>query len=160
MQSGAVVQGTKPFRTGLSPEIWIVIVLCALAFLLNRHIVRPWILENAVTWPVTVVVYSLPNLVEAILGTITIAGILLDIRLRVAGTVSYSDCTTVYAIATVIAGLFVIASEVNLIRFRGPNIYDLYDLVASVLGLFLVYFLLTRFGLFYEREADLESDNE
>ena len=154
------MQGSKPFRGGLSPEIWIVIGLCALAFLLNLHIVRPWVLENAVNGPVTVVVNSLPNLVEAIVGTITIAGFLLDIRQRVAGPRFYSDSTTVYAVATVIAGLFVILSEVNWIRFRGPNVYDPNDLVASVLGLFLIYFLLVRFGIYYECEAESESDDE
>ena len=154
------MQGSKPFRGGFSPEIWIVIGLCALAFLLNRHIVRPWVLENAVNGPVTVVVNSLPNLVEAIVGTILIAGILLDIWRRVGGPRFYLDCTTIYAVATVIAGLFVISSEVNWIRFRGPNVYDPNDLVASVLGLFLIYFLLVRFGLFYERETESESDDE
>ena len=154
------MQGSKPFRGGFSPEIWIVIGLCALAFLLNRHIVRPWVLENAVNGPVTVVVNSLPNLVEAIVGTILIAGILLDIWRRVGGPRFYLDCTTIYAVATVIAGLFVILSEVNWIRFRGPNVYDPNDLAASVLGLFLIYFLLVRFGLFYERAAESESDDE
>jgi len=153
------VQGSKPFRGGLSPEIWVVIGLCALAFLLNRHLVRPWVLENAVYGSVTIVVNSLPNLVEAILGTILIAGFLLDIRRRVVGPVSYSDCTTVYAVATVIAGLFVILSEVNWIRLRGPNVYDPNDVAASVVGLCLIYFLLTRFGLFYEREAESEGDD-
>jgi hypothetical protein len=154
------VQGGKPFRGGLSPEIWIVIGLCALAFLLNRHIVRPWVIESVVNGPLTVVVNSLPNLVEAMLGTIIIAGILLDIWRRVAGPRIYSDCTTIYAVATVIAGLFVISSEVNWIRFRGPNVYDPKDLAASVLGLFLIYFLLARFGLFYEREAESEREDE
>ena len=154
------MQGSKPFRGGFSPEIWIVIGLCALVFLLNRHIVRPWVLENAVNGPVTVVVNSLPNLVEAIVGTILIAGILLDIWRRVGGPRFYLDCTTIYAVATVIAGLFVILSEVNWIRFRGPNVYDPNDLAASVLGLFLIYFLLVRFGLFYERAAESESDDE
>lgn len=154
------MQGRKPFKAGLSPKIWIVIGLCAVAFLLNRHIVRPWILENTVIGPVTVVVNSVPNLVEAILGTILIAGFLLEIRRRVAGPRFYSDSTIVYAVATVIAGLFVISSEVNWIRFRGPNVYDPYDLAASVFGLFLIFFLLKRFGLFYEREAELESDDE
>ena len=154
------MQGSKPFRGGLSPEIWIIIGLCALAFLLNRHIVRPWVLENVVSGPVTVVVNSLPNLVEAIVGTIWIAGTLLDIWRRVGGPRFYLDCTYIYKVATVIAGLFVILSEVNWIRFRGPNVYDPNDLAASVLGLFLVYFLLVRFGLFYEREAESENDDE
>ena len=147
------MQGSKPFRGRLNPEIWIIIGLCALAFVLNRHIVRPWVLENVVSGPVTVVVNSLPNLVEAIVGTIWIAGILLEIWRRV-------NCTTIYAVATVIAGLFVILSEVNWIRFRGPNVYDSNDLAASVLGLFLIYFLLARFGIYYEREAESESDDE
>lgn len=154
------MERSKPFRGGLSPEIWIVIGLCALAFLLNRHIVRPWVLENAVHGPVRIVVNSLPNLVEAIVGTITIAGFLSEIWRRVVGPTFNSDCTTVYAAATVIAGLFVISSEVNWMRFRGPNVYDPNDLAASVFGLILIYFLLARFGLFYEREAESESDDE
>ena len=154
------MQGSKPFKGRFNPEIWIIIGLCALAFVLNRHIVRPWVLENVVGGPVTVVVNSLPNLVEAVVGTIWIAGILLEIWRKVRGSRFYLDFTAIYAVATVIAGLFVISSEVNWIRFRGPNVYDPNDLAASALGLFLVYFLLVRFGLFYEREAESENDDE
>jgi len=56
-----------------------------------------------------------------------------------------------YVVATVIAGLFVISSELNWIHFRGPNVYDPNDIVASILGLFIILFFLTRFGLVTEQ---------
>ena len=128
--------------------------LCALAFLVNRHAVRPWVLDNVEGGPATVLVNSLPNLIEAIIGTIDVALVLLIIvrrNLRLKHCIGH---TTMYVVATVIAGLFVISSELNWIHFRGPNVYDPNDIVASIFGLLITLFLLTRIGLVTEQSNE------
>ncbi len=54
--------------------------------------------------------------------------------------------TTVYAVAPLVAGLFVVSSELIWLRFRGPNVYDSFDLIASIMGLVTINRLLTHFG--------------
>lgn len=154
MRGGNVIPARKPHTGWLTPGIWLVIGLSALAFLVNRHAVRPWVLDNVDGGPATVLVNSLPNLIEAIIGTIDVALILLIIvrrNLRLKHRIGH---TTMYVVATVIAGLFVISAELNWIHFRGPNVYDPNDIVASILGLFIILFLLTRFGLVTEQSDE------
>jgi hypothetical protein len=134
----------------LTPGMWLVIGLSALAFLVNRHAVRPWVLNNVDGGPATVMANSLPNFLEAIIGTIDIAIILLIIVRRSVWLDRRIGRTTIYVVATVLAGLFVVSCELNWIRFRGPNVYDSNDLVASILGLLMILFLLFRFGLIKE----------
>jgi len=131
-----------------------VIGLSALAFLVNRHVVRPWVLNNMDGGPATVLVNSLPNLVEAIVGTIDVAIILLVIVRGNAWFRRHIGHTTIYVAATAIAGLFVISCELNWIQFRGPNVYDPNDIVASIFGLLITLFLLTRIGLVTEQSNE------
>ncbi len=131
-----------------------VIGLSALTFLVNRHVVRPWVLHYMDGGLATVLVNSLPNLVEAIIGTIDVSLILLVIVRRNAWLRRRIGHTTIYVVATAIAGLFVISCELNGIRFRGPNVYEPNDIVASILGLLTILFLLTRIGLVTEQSYE------
>lgn len=126
-------------------DIWFIIGGCALAFVLNKHAIRPWVLENIDGGPAVILVNSLPNFVEAIIGTIDLV-ILWEIWKRLSGAGHRVADAIVYAIATFIAGLFVISSELNWIQFRGPNVIDPFDIIASILGLILIHRLLVRFG--------------
>ena len=146
MKSGRLTPGL------LSPGVWVVIALCAVVFLANHHIVRPWVLHSVDGGPAVVIVNSLPNFIEAIIGTIDIAIALALLarasswfRHRVKGNMQY-------VIATAIAGVFVVLSELNVISIRGPNVSDPNDIVASILGLLTVLAVLVRFGLLSEHE--------
>ncbi len=154
MPGGNVIPARKPHTGWLTPGIWMVIGLSALAFLVNQHVVRPWVLDNVDGGPATALVNSLPNLIEAIIGTIDVALILWVIVRNVAWLRRHVRHTTIYVTATAIAGLFVISTELNWILFRGPNVYDPNDIVASILGLIGILFLLTRFGLVTERRHE------
>jgi hypothetical protein len=48
--------------------------------------------------------------------------------------------------ATLIAGTYVLAQEFKLHSVGGNNVYDFNDVLASILGLVVVYLMLTRFG--------------
>lgn len=153
MVGGAVIRDRKQYSGWLTPGIWVVIGLSALAFLVNRHAVRPWVLHNVDEGLATVMVNSLPNLVEAIIGTIDIAIVIFLVVRANTWLRRRIGYMTMYVAATTIAGFFVISSELNWIRIRGPNVYDPNDIIASVIGLFMILFLLTRFGLVREQES-------
>jgi len=138
----------------LTPGIWVVIGLSTFAFLINRHVARPWVLENMDGGISTIMVNSLPNLVEAIIGTIDVAIVLCMIVRSNAWLKPRVTNSKIYVAATTIAGILVIASEMNWIRFRGPNVYDPMDIVASVLGLFTILILITHVGLIAEQSNE------
>ena len=43
--------------------------------------------------------------------------------------------------------------HVRLLGFRGPNVYDPFDVIASILGLVTINRLLTHFGLVDDSSA-------
>jgi hypothetical protein len=51
-------------------------------FLLNKFLIRPWVVATEQSSFFETVAYSLPNFVEAIMGTILITGILFYTRTR------------------------------------------------------------------------------
>ena len=51
-----------------------------LVFILNKLYLRPWILENDVPNIFLIVTYSIPNLIETVIGTLILTGILLQTR--------------------------------------------------------------------------------
>lgn len=143
---GPVVKADRPSQLGLSAEVWIALGVCILLFLMNRYFARPWVHTNVAGGPILIVVNSIPNFVEAITGTVTLAGLTLSFQRL------WKYEKTVYVLATSIAGLFVFASELNWFTYRGPNISDINDLFASAMGLVVVFFVLWRYGIFDVRE--------
>lgn len=68
------------------------------------------------------------------------------------------DICFLSAIAILIAGLSVVSSELNWIQFRGPNVFDPFDIVASLIGLVIIYGLLNHFGFANCSVATEQSD--
>lgn len=52
-----------------------------LLFILNNFYLRPWVLENELPAFFQIFVFSVPNFIEAILGTIILIGILSQLRM-------------------------------------------------------------------------------
>lgn len=51
-----------------------------LVFILNKFYLRPWILSHYVSDLLTMFTLSVPNLIEAIIGTLILTGILFQLR--------------------------------------------------------------------------------
>jgi len=51
-----------------------------LVFVLNKYGLRPWVLANDAHDALAIFVFSIPNLVEAIVGTLIITGILFQTK--------------------------------------------------------------------------------
>lgn len=114
-----------------------------LIFMLNKFYLRPWVLENELSEPFQIVVLSIPNLIEAILGTIILTGILLQLRYYSNKKIKDSS---IYLIAVGISSLYVISQELKFHNLGGNNVYDPYDLIASILGLLMIFMIIKKFG--------------
>ena len=51
-------------------------------FVLNKLYFRPWVVENDLSGSFMIIVFSIPNLIEAIIGTLLLTGILLQLNNR------------------------------------------------------------------------------
>ncbi|MGX1927918.1 hypothetical protein [Flagellimonas sp. 2504JD4-2] len=101
-----------------------------------------------------VLVYSIPNLCEAIMGTIVTTALLfmLNDRLKLKLQEVY-----VYAISISFAAIYVISQELKYHNIGGNNVYDFNDLLASIIGLLLMAVVLFTFG-FWESSIEQSGD--
>lgn len=121
--------------------------LLFVVFVLNKFWIRPWILENNMPQLFDIIVLSLPNFIEAVMGTISIAGILLYIQFRYPKNFGAWNEKTIYFIAIFLTGIYVVLQEFKIHNLGGRNTYDPWDVVASVLGLMVTGVVLNRWGL-------------
>ncbi len=115
-------------------------------FVLNKFYVRPFVLDNDYPDIFQIVVLSLPNFSEAVMGTLLVTGILLQLRQFLGDKLKAFKTTYVYLTALILASIYVISQEFKFHNIGGNNVYDPYDLVASILGLALTYLTIRKFG--------------
>lgn len=116
-------------------------------FLVNKFVVRPLTLHSALPRWVEVVVYSSPNLMEAIVGMTVIAVLLLLARRRYPRFRAWTSELTVYALTAGLAGTFVLTQEFKLHDLGGRNVYDPWDAVASAVGVVVMWAVFSHFGV-------------
>jgi hypothetical protein len=128
--------------------------LVLLAYLLNRHVIKPQVLGKTEPKAVIVLVNSFPNLAEAIIGTLILTGMGMAIRKYSTNVINRVSDSTVYLVVSLVAGLYVVTQELNWHNFRGPNVFDRYDIFASLVGLVLVNRMLNRYGFTNDFEKE------
>ncbi len=114
-------------------------------FMLNKFYLRPWVVENELPTFFQIVVFSIPNLIEAVFGVLILTGLLLQFRPYFEKTKLIKD-TTIYLLAVGLAGVYVISQEYKFHNLGGNNVYDPYDVAASMMGLLLTFVLIKKFG--------------
>lgn len=114
-------------------------------FILNKLYIRSWVLENELPTVFQIVVFSIPNLIEAILGILILTAILLQLR-QVSNKKESIKETTIYLIVLIISALYVIPQELKIHNLGGRNVYDPYDLIASIIGLLMTFTILKKYG--------------
>jgi len=102
-----------------------------------------------------IIVLSIPNLIEAIVGTLISIGVLFQLRQYIGMEVGNFNDKIVYLAAVSIAGLYVISQEFKFHNLGGNNVYDPYDVYASIIGLILTLGLVQAFGFIKERKTNL-----
>lgn len=130
----------KDIRTNL--RIMFLIVMC---YLLNKYVLRPFVLDNDLDGFTNVFVLSFPNLCEAILGTLLLTNIALVVNTK--WFKEYRIKTFfIYPTVVLLAAIYVITQELKIHNLGGRNVYDLNDVLFSIIGLFLalVYLLIKR----------------
>ena len=125
-----------------------------LLFILNKLYLRPWILENELSGFVLILTYSIPNLLEAIIGTLILTGILLQIQQSFNDKMGTIKDINIRILAVVIATIYVISQELKFHNLGGNNVYDPYDLIASITGLMGTFVVIQIFGFVYKLEKE------
>ncbi|MDN5202711.1 hypothetical protein QQ008_15080 [Fulvivirgaceae bacterium BMA10] len=125
--------------------------LAFLVFVLNKLYLRPWVLKNELPYFFQVIVYSIPNFIEAIMGTTVITGLSFRI-LRWSGK-KISDFH-IYLFSTGIASIYVISQELKYHNIGGNNVYDPNDLIASILGLGMMLVFFQTFGFLEKKKIE------
>ena len=117
-----------------------------LVFLLNKFVLRPWVLENEMSELFQIIVLSIPNLIEAIVGTLLLTGILLQMKHRFYMKIGHIKDEYFYLFAVGLASVYSVSQEYKYHNFGGNNVYDPYDVIASLIGLVITYGLIQVFG--------------
>ena len=120
--------------------------IAILVFILNKFFLRPWVLKNELSEFFQIIVFSIPNLIEAIIGTLILTGILLQLRQYFIGKTSHVKDTYIYLIAIFFSSFYVISQELKFHNLGGNNVYDPYDLIASIIGLTMTFGIIQLFG--------------
>jgi len=117
-----------------------------LVFFLNKFLLRPWVLKNEMLEFFQIIVLSIPNLIEAIVGTLLLTGILLQLKHRFNEKIGHIKDEYLYLVAVSLAAVYSVSQEFKFHNFGGNNVYDPYDVIASFIGLGMTYGLIKIFG--------------
>ncbi|SKB74500.1 hypothetical protein SAMN05660776_2764 [Salegentibacter holothuriorum] len=115
-------------------------------FLLNKLYFRSWIFKNDVPEFLHILSFSIPNLIEAIIATLILTGILLQVREHFNKKFGFIKTLHIHLIALGLATVYVISQELKFHNLGGNNVYDLNDLVASITGLIGTFVIIRMFG--------------
>ncbi len=128
-----------------------------LALFVFKAIMRPWVRQNDFHEAFTLVLNSLPNFLEAVVGVPLLTIALFSLRHRYIKRMQKMSERSIYFIATILAAVYVITRELKIHNLGGNNIYDPNDVVASVIGLLFMWALMLRYGFVKSESADNQS---
>jgi hypothetical protein len=128
--------------------------LSILLFVLNKLLIRNWISENDSPAFLLIVTYSIPNLLEAIILTLILTGVLLQVRQHFNKQFGSIKTLHIHILSSSIASVYVISQELKFHNLGGNNVYDPYDLLASIIGLVGTFGIIRLFGFTEETEID------
>jgi len=116
-------------------------------FVANRFVLRPWVVERGGPEGALVVVFSVPNFVEAVMGTLVLTALGLLARARYPDRLGRVSEETVQVGASALAGTYVVSQELGLHDLGGANVVDPWDVGASLLGLIVALGCMRRWGV-------------
>jgi len=103
--------------------------------------IRPSVLDSNALIFFKVILLSLPNFFEAVLGILTLTGLGLYIQNKILPTQKQIRANTLYLLATILTAIYVITQELKIHNLGGNNVFDLNDLIFSGIGLVTGYLL-------------------
>lgn len=112
-----------------------------------KLIVRPWVLSRDV-WPVLeIFALSVPSLIESIVLLTIVFGLLTVGKAYGVPIVQRFSRHTLLAISIVLVGTYVITQELSPQNLGGANVVDVWDMLASLMGLAAMSLLFIRYGI-------------
>ena len=126
------------------PRLYIAVFL---VFIVNKFGARPFVLDHDFPDFAKTIVLSLPNAFEAIIGMSMSAGLLLAAKLRFSPRFDWIPNLLIYLLATLVTAVYVLTQEYELHNLGGNNVYDPYDVAASIIGLVGMLLVFSRFGI-------------
>ena len=125
-----------------------------LIFFLNKFLLRPWVLENDTSKFFKIIVLSIPNLIEAIVGTLLLTGILLELKHRFSKKLGHIKDEYLYLFAVALASIYSLSQEFKFHNMGGNNVYDQNDVIASLIGFVMTYIVIKVFGFVEKVKTD------
>ncbi|MDT0554468.1 hypothetical protein [Patiriisocius hiemis] len=127
-------------------------------FILLKYI-RPSILESESPEFFKLILLSIPNFFEAIIGTLTLTGIglIINDKLKVKHQLKSKF---IYIIALVLTGIYVSTQELKIHNLGGNNVFDKNDLIFSFIGLIIGYWIIMRIKPIINNQTKTESPLE
>jgi hypothetical protein len=133
-------------RLKIRGKTWALYWVNFVLFLLLKTLIRPWVRENNAPDFIQNITFSFPNYVEAYLGTFTIATFFLIGKIKDYSFFRNLGNHAIYLLSISLAAIYVITQEMNVHSLGGNNIYDFNDIIASIIGLVVIYIMLKLFG--------------
>ena len=125
-----------------------------LIFFLNKFLLRPWVLENETSEFFKIIVLSIPNLIEAVVGTLLLTGILVELKHRFSKKLGHIKDEYLYLFAVVLASIYSLSQEFKFHNMGGNNVYDQNDVIASLIGFAMTYMVIKVFGFVEKVKTD------
>ncbi len=101
--------------------------------------IRPPVLGGDYPEWVNIMLLSLPNLFEGIIGVLMLTGIGLYLNINVFNPKKQIRLRTIHITALILAGIYVITQEFKLHNLGGNNVFDKNDVIFSFVGLTIGY---------------------
>ena len=104
-------------------------------------LIRPSILKGDFPEWIKIVLLSLPNFFEGIIGVLTLTGFGLYINIKVFNPYKQIKSKILYIIALILAGIYVLTQEFKIHNLGGNNVFDKNDVIFSIIGLIIGYLI-------------------
>ena len=103
-------------------------------------------MEDNISGAFIVIINSLPNFVEAIVGTVLLTGMLFSLREHSNLAIFKIEDSKLFLAVFIIALIYSFLQELNWFNHRIDNVVDPFDFIASLTGLIIMNRLLNQFG--------------
>ena len=143
-------------RLRFKPYTNFICLAVIIALVVSKSWLRPWARRVEAHEYVQIFLGSFPNFLEALIGMVALTGIIMAIRHNASGSMARLKDASIYLMATALAAIYVITQEVKLHSIGGTNVYDPYDVAASIIGLLFINAIFFKFG--FIREASTSSE--
>ena len=127
-------------------HIRVIFATVFILFIVNKFAFRPLVLTNDTPQVLKIIAWSLPNFIEAIMGSILLTGGLFVLQIRFSAFLKSLKTRQVYLLAIFLAGVYVLTQEVKWHNLGGRNVYDPNDFIASIAGLLFIFVVFCKYG--------------